>query len=76
MVVTVTLWPLFPLEGDNSTYSAAGCVDVVAGLDGVWKISSSLGINPRTVQPLAIRYADYAGLGDNAPCVKKFDFKA
>jgi hypothetical protein len=31
-----------------------------AGLDGCGKISLSPGFDPRTVQPVAIRYTDYA----------------
>lgn len=47
-----------------------------AGLEAVWNISSPLGIDPQTVQPVAIRCADYVGLGDNAPRVKKFVYIA
>ena len=42
------------------THCTGGWLDLRAGLDGVQKISPPPGFDPRTVQPVASRYTDYA----------------
>jgi hypothetical protein len=42
------------------THCVGGWVDPRAGLDGCEKISPPPGFDPRTVQPVASRYTDYA----------------
>jgi hypothetical protein len=51
---------LYPWERIGTDYTG-GCVDPMAGLSGVvQKISPPPEFDPRTIQPVASRYTDYA----------------
>ena len=58
-VVSNTPRPIYPRERPG-THCTGGWVRPRAGLDGMQKISSSPGFDPRTVQPVASRYIDWA----------------
>ena len=51
--------PLYPRERPD-THCTGGWVGPRAGLDGCGKISPPPGFDPRTVQPVASRYTDWA----------------
>jgi hypothetical protein len=49
-----------PLGKRPGTHCIGGCVDPRAGLDGCGKSRPPPGCVPRTVQPVASRYTNYA----------------
>ena len=57
-MVNATPRPLYPREGPD-THCVLGWVGLRAGLDGCGKSRPPPGFDPRTVQPVAIRYTDY-----------------
>jgi hypothetical protein len=65
-VVNATTRPLYPWEGPG-THCMGGLMGLTAGLD--WKISHPPGFDPRTVQPVASRYTDWAIPAYNYCCV-------
>ena len=58
-VINATRRPLHPLER-QVTHCIARWVGATAGLDRCGKSRSPLGFDPRTVQPVASRYTEYA----------------
>jgi len=58
-VVNATPRPLYPRERPG-THCIAGWMGPWAGLDGWGKSCPSPGFDPRTIQPVAIRYTDCA----------------
>jgi hypothetical protein len=58
-VVNATPWSLYPREKPG-THCIRGWVGPRAGLDGCGKPRLAPGLDPRTVQPVASRYTDWA----------------
>ena len=58
-VVKATPWPLYSLEGFG-THCIGGWAGSRASLDGCGKCRPTPGFDPRTAQPVAIRYTDWA----------------
>jgi hypothetical protein len=54
-----TLWPLYPRERPG-THCTGGWVGLRAGLNGCGKSCHSSVFDPRTVQPVASHYTDWA----------------
>ena len=58
-VINATPRPLYPRER-NGSHCIGGWVGPSAGLDGCGKSRPPPGFDPRTVQPVASRYTDWA----------------
>ena len=58
-MVSATPWPLYPRQRP-STHCTGCWVGLGAGLDMCGKSRPPPGLDPRTVQPVANRYTDYA----------------
>ena len=58
--ISVTDRPLFTPGKDPGTHCTGGWLGPRAGLDRSGKSRPPLGFNPRTVQPVASRYTDWA----------------
>jgi hypothetical protein len=63
-VLGATPWTLY-FRGKHGTQCIGGWVGSRASLDGGRKISPPPGFDPRTVQPIASRYTDWAALAHN-----------
>ena len=59
LVVSTTSRPLYSRERPG-THCVGGWVGLGAGLDGYGKSRPPPGFDPRTVQPVASRYTDWA----------------
>jgi len=70
---SVTPRPLYPLESPG-THFTGGWVVHRAGLDRCGKYRPPTGFDPRTVQPVASRYTDYAIPGPHFQLYTSLDF--